>query len=956
MNLKSLGIIIIIHISVLHLSFSQDQHLIDSLTHCLKTVKHDTVKVNILYELSAAYWGNNPDKAMEYAGQILALSDKTEYKKGIAFAYQSMGNVERTKGNYLQALEYYKKVKEIKSEARDERGIASISYNIGVIFTLLGNYPEALKYLLSALKSQEKTGNKKGMAGSYSTIGVIYTYQANFPEALKNLHAALKIYEELGLRQDVAQVYSNIGGLYLNQHKYPDALKSFFTALKILEESGDQINIAETYSNIGAVYHKQEKFDEALKFFFDALKINTDIGNKFGIANSTGEIGEIYAKQKKYNEAAQYLNRALSLSKEIGHLENIKWDYLALSDLGVVQGNYKQAFENYKHYITYRDSLVNDENTKKITQEQMQYEFDKKESLTKAEQEKKDAVAQQELQKQKLVRNGFIGGFVIVLLFAGVFFKQRNKIKKGNVALQIAKERAEQSEQFKQQFLANMSHEIRTPMNAVMGMTSLVLETPLQDKQKFYMEGIKKSSDTLLHIINDILDLSKIEAGKMELEKIDFSLSDTLKQVWQTLSHRAEEKGLELLVKIDPGMDDVVIGDPVRLNQVLINLAGNAIKFTEKGSVCIEVTKTDIESALQFAIIDTGIGIPQEKLQTVFDNFSQANTSDTRKYGGTGLGLSISRQLVDLMGGKISISSTEGTGTTFSFRVICEKGSSEKLEQRLASEEQVDGSILDGLSILVVDDNEYNRIVAKDTLESKAKVKVVAVASSAEAIELLKSTDFDVVLMDVQMPVMNGFEATRQIRSGKYEVGSTKDEVQNHDIPIIALTASVLRTDLEKCTAAGMNGYIPKPFKASQLIIGIAQVLNVALKVKKKNESGNIEPGTLTGSVTDLEYLDKFCEGDKERMKKYIEMFLASAPTFLEKINIALINNDFLEIADQMHGYKTRFLMMGMKEAKTLAAEIEMNCRQEYNSVSVNETLQKVINQVEIAVKELKSA
>ncbi len=297
--------------------------------------------------------------------------------------------------------------------------------------------------------------------------------------------------------------------------------------------------------------------------------------------------------------------------------------------------------------------------------------------------------------------------------------KLERTVEKRTEELDVQRLRAERSEQFNKQFLANMSHEIRTPMNAVIGMTSLVLDTPLQEKQKYYIEGIRKSSDNLLHIINDILDLSKIEAGKMELEQIDFSLKNTIEQVMQTLAHRADEKGLQLIADIDHSIPDVLIGDPVRLNQVLINLVGNAIKFTEKGSVTIEVKK--VRQQIKFSIIDTGIGIPENKLQTVFDNFSQANTSDTRKYGGTGLGLSISRQLVDIMGGNITIESEVASGTTFSFILDLENGSEERLQQRLAADRQVDGSILDGLSILVVDDNEYNRIVAKDTLKQNLK-------------------------------------------------------------------------------------------------------------------------------------------------------------------------------------------------------------------------------------------
>jgi signal transduction histidine kinase/CheY-like chemotaxis protein len=516
-----------------------------------------------------------------------------------------------------------------------------------------------------------------------------------------------------------------------------------------------------------------------------------------------------------------------------------------------------------------------------------------------------------------------------------------SEIRKQKDEAETQRAKAEKSEQFKQQFLANMSHEIRTPMNAVMGMTNLVLGTPLQEKQKFYLEGIKKSSDNLLHIINDILDLSKIEAGKMELEHIDFSIYDLVDQVKQTIRHRADEKGLELMTIIKSDVPAVVMGDPVRLNQILINLAGNAIKFTEKGSVSIEVSKENQE--IRFAIVDTGIGIPEDKLQTVFESFSQANSSDTRKYGGTGLGLSISRQLVEMMGGHIAIESKEGFGTTFSFLVKFEEGSAGRLEQRMALEQRVDGSILDGLRILITDDNEYNRIVARDTLKSEANVEIIEATNGQEAIDLVGKIQFDVILMDVQMPMMNGFDATRFIRANF--------ESPAKETPIIALTASVLRIDLDKCKEAGMDSYIPKPFNTHQLITGIAQVLNISLKAKKQADTnGQTIPSS---GVTDLDYLEKFCEGDPVRMKKYIGMFVSSAPGLIEKIHAALETNDFEEIANQVHSFKTKWIMMGMTETKDLAIRLEHLCREGSEVEIIRKAVGDLISKVESAIKEL---
>ncbi len=500
-------------------------------------------------------------------------------------------------------------------------------------------------------------------------------------------------------------------------------------------------------------------------------------------------------------------------------------------------------------------------------------------------------------------------------------FEQTREIEKAYISLQATQQQLIHSEKFKEQFLANMSHEIRTPMNAVMGMTQLVLNTKLTQKQRFYLERIKNSSDMLLHIINDILDLSKIDAGKMELEQIDFSLRQVLDQLHATLQHKAEEKGLALLSEIDPQLGDVWLGDPVRLSQVLINLTGNALKFTEIGSVTLKIGPAE-GGGIRFDIIDTGIGIPADKFHRIFESFTQVNASDTRNFGGTGLGLSICKHLVELMGGQLLVSSTEGEGTTFSFSLPLPGGSVKQLEARLQAETRVDGSVLDGLWILLVDDNEYNLIVAKDTLLSKSKVKVTAVSSAKAAIDLLQKRTYDIVLMDVQMPQMSGLEATRYIRS--------QLPAPANRVPIVALTASVLRDDLDKCTQAGMNGYIPKPFRTAQLFYGIAKALKLAVKVESRPalETKKAAKSATLPAQTNLSYLERFCEGDAAKKIKYIRLFLQSSAEFRAKVTEALQNQQWDEIAAQLHGVRTQLMMMGMDACKTEAARLELSLKQ----------------------------
>jgi len=400
-------------------------------------------------------------------------------------------------------------------------------------------------------------------------------------------------------------------------------------------------------------------------------------------------------------------------------------------------------------------------------------------------------------------------------------------IRQGQVARQklaetiLAKEiaelerlKAEQSEKFKQQFLANMSHEIRTPMNSVIGLTNLLVKTQLDDQQKKYLNVIKKSSENLLVIINDILDLSKIEAGKMVFEKTPFFVAESLDTVFHTLQFRSDEKKLAFAIDIKPNVPHALLGDPVRLNHILINLAGNAIKFTEKGSVTItadELSRNGDQSIIEFAIRDTGIGIAEDGLNKIFESFSQASNDTTRKFGGTGLGLTISKQLIELQGGSIYVSSELGKGTTFSFKIPFHIASEQESGAGKDEATEINRDDLKGLRILLVEDNPFNQMVAVDTLNDLLPEPFIEVAENGlEAIHHLSAADFDVILMDIQMPEMDGFEATRKIRQ---DLPAPK-----HMTKIMAMTANVTKDEVDNCFSSGMDEYIAKPFDPQDLL------------------------------------------------------------------------------------------------------------------------------------------
>ncbi len=488
--------------------------------------------------------------------------------------------------------------------------------------------------------------------------------------------------------------------------------------------------------------------------------------------------------------------------------------------------------------------------------------------------------------------------------------------KKLEADLRKANEDAAGSARAKELFLANISHEIRTPMNAIIGLGRLLAKTKLDAQQEAYLDIVRNASDNLLVIINDLLDFTKIEAGKVMLEDIGFVVQDTVENTLRILRHKAEEKGISVRRVFDKHLAKVLIGDPYRLGQVIMNLLSNAIKFTDNGEVLVECTvleDTDESQLVQFIVQDTGIGMSEEFVRHLFDKFTQENESITRRYGGTGLGMSICRQLVDLMGGDLKVSSRKGIGTSISFTLNFRKGSEEHLPKQHAF--NIDTQVLKGKSILLVEDNSMNRVLA-NTILSQYGADVTEAHDGAMAIEVLRKGSFDLVLMDIQMPVMDGLEATRLIRA----------EV-DRGIPIIALTAYANKHEEQKCLAAGMNDFISKPFDEDKMVQLVAQWLGRESRIKEKvTKAKQIKKAS--EALFDLGKVRAFSGGDEDFVVNLAGLFVVESVTGLEKMEGAFKENDWDEVAAMAHKIKPSMHTFGVTAVVAELEQIEALAKQ----------------------------
>jgi len=706
------------------------------------------------------------------------------------------------------------------SQKKNVEKIDSVSYYIDLVLfnKKNNNYRNCLDYSQKALDFANKSKSQKSIADSYSNLGSVYLDLKKYNDAIDVFVKSVAIYSTLPLSPQQALTHYNLGVCYLEKNDFVKAESNFETADVIYKKLN--ISNATEMLNLqkGIIFKEKGRIDLALPLL-ESIITKRDTSDTYKTkAEALYQIGTIEFSKKRYNLASNYFHRALKNNKN--DLEQKSKIILALSELYEKSMNIDKSHYLLKQYLVLKDSITS-LNNKKIGVEDFA-SFKESEKLKLIEQIDKDNKSQQKANTfAKLISILAIALISILSLLSLSLYKNnilRNQsnilLKEKNIELEIAKENAEKASKARAEFLSTVSHELRTPLNAINGITHLLIEENPKDSQINYLNSLKFSGNYLLHFINDILEINRIESENIPIEKINCNLKSLIISIQNSFKEISHENNNTFIIDMDPSIPENLNCDPTKLSQIFMNLVNNSLKFTKNGYVKLTAKLETIEEknvSISFKVADNGIGIPEDKQATIFDSFSQGSIEINRKYGGTGLGLTIVKRLIELLGGTIYLNSKVGLGTTFSFTLPFEVGENLVISK---SQNTFDEKNVENKKILLVEDNKINQMITKKMLENKGMLCHI-VDNGEESVALLKDkNDFDLVLMDVHLPGINGTIATQQIREF------------NTSTPIIALTAISLNENREMLLSYGMNDVITKPFEPEKFYEVIAENLS----------------------------------------------------------------------------------------------------------------------------------
>ncbi|MCG9879556.1 MAG: response regulator [Bacteroidia bacterium] len=779
-------------------------------------------KVDAHYLLAIQYARLKNPSTISHAYKSLDLAKEVGYKKGLAKANLLIVELFQDVISNDSVITLLKESADLFGDVEMHGPKAKALNLLGILYERQGKYRLATSTYYAALLNFQTIGDAVGIANVKNNIGLIYQLQKNYQMALYFYKEAVLIGEGLKDQDILANAYNNMA-ICFQETKNPEKALLYFNKVYQIDSISDiPENLALSYNNLGVVQTDLRNYSLAKHYLFMALKMKQRAGEYLGLSNTYNNLATVYLQINKTDSALYFVRLAIKDAKLAHAFPYLQEAYEIYSKILEANGRYQEANEYLKLSKAVSDSVLQQES--RLIMAQMEEDH----KLDLAEKQK----LVNEIEKEKeFFKNGLTLTLILLAFastglllfylakvkkaFKNLQLKQR-KIEVQNKILQVknievvqAKEAAEEAYNVKSQFISTISHEIRTPLNAIVGVSNLLLLSDPKQEQIENLNILKISSDNLLHLVNNILDFSKMESGKLQLENIDFNLRDLVLDVKELFTIKAAEKGIELMVTIDNKIPNVLKGDPLRINQLLINLVNNAIKFTESGYVKLEVNlqlSTINHALVYFVISDTGIGIPSAKQGQIFNSFTQADANTTRKFGGTGLGLSICKRILDNLHSKLQVESVVGKGSKFSFSINFEVSRSASVGKSSVTASFEDS--IKGKRVLVVEDNMMNVMVIRQFLQKWGVITEIAL-NGKEGISRLEEANYDAILMDIHMPEMDGIEATKLIRK--------MENPRKRNIPIIALTAENEMQFRQKVYEVGMNDYIFKPFNPDDL-------------------------------------------------------------------------------------------------------------------------------------------
>ncbi len=676
------------------------------------------------------------------------------------------------------------------------------------------NYYDAQKELDEALEIAIKQDNKKSIGEIYSIKGKLQLIIEEDDKAIKSLNKAIEVQRFSNDKVNLGNSYKTFGDVYTSKEDYYQARDYYISAKSLFEQEDVNINLAEVLLCEGKTYMYLKNYSKARELTEQAVALS----KRYDLlkTESSGLInhGKIYTFLGDNEKALTFANEGLQIAKENNFVEILNLGYLTLSDIHQNVGNYKLANDYLKAHLKLSDSLTYVKRANLSPEKRIQALInDQIEKNKKTEEELSDANSKNDLGTLISILSVALITILSLLTLSlynnnNIRLKTNNMLHKKNGELIIAKEKAELASKTKANFLSTVTHELRTPLYAVTGLSNMLLDEDPKPEQIQHLKSLKFSGDYLLTFINDILQINKIEANKVDIEPESFNLKKKINNIVMALDNSAHDNNIKIHFEYDKDLPENFIADQLKISQILINLIGNSIKFTKDGDIWIRVykikEKNDIYS-LRFEVEDNGIGISQEKQENMFESFSQGSIQINRKYGGTGLGLSIVKGLIEILKGKIHLKSELGKGTTFYFDIPLEYSSVEEAKEKEVTYFSGDTSELnlDEVKILVVEDNKINQMITKKIL-TKMNLYCEVVDNGEEAVEKIKANKYDIILMDIHMPGISGIEATKRIRAFDKE------------LTIFALTAVTIEDKMHEFDEAGFTDIIPKPFKQEE--------------------------------------------------------------------------------------------------------------------------------------------